>query len=218
MSPEQRSQMPYSYSADIWALGMILFELLTLKRMDFGKLMKDKNYLNSIFEEFKDNFDNQYFEMVKMCLTINPEQRPTASNLLESLTGYKEGKQLPLLSSQISFMKKSKSNSTSNSIQIETPVIIPTVELEDSEDDDEKEEDIQIKINPIEEWTIERVGEWLENDLNFGIYKSNFFENEINGEALLELKETDEFYKYLGIKKLGHIKILQKRIRKLNKN
>eukprot|EP01080_Neovahlkampfia_damariscottae_P005247 gene5247-8858_t len=213
MSPEQRSQMPYTYSADVWSLGMILFELLTLKRMDFGKLMKNRNYLNDIFADVSDNYDSTYFEMVKMCLTINPDQRPTAKTLLEMLTGFSEGK-FPSLTSQISFMKKS------NDSVPEVPMSFVETETIGSQDEKIENENVEILLlnkksfNDVESWSLERVGVWLD-EIGLGTYKKSFFEHEVNGEALLELKETDEIDKYLGVKKLGHIKILQKRIRTL---
>jgi serine/threonine protein kinase len=204
MSPEQRSQLPYSYSADVWALGMILFEMITLQRIDYGKLIQKKNYLDSFFEDLKNDYDPSFFDIVKRCLTINPEQRPTTNGLSEALTGFSEGSKVSLLSSQVSFMKSSKPSP----FMKKEKELIPTVEIE------EKNVDLQ-EENEILTWNVEEVTEWL-STIGMKMYQETFTENEINGEALLELKDTDEFYKYLGIKKLGHIKILQKRIQELN--
>jgi serine/threonine protein kinase len=207
MSPEQRSQLPYSYSADVWALGMILFELITLQRIDYGKLIQKKNYLDSMFEDLKNDYDPSFFDIVKRCLTINPEQRPTTNGLSEALTGFSEGSKVSLLSSQVSFMKTPNTSKPSPFVK-KVDELIPNVELE------ENIEEIQ-EMNEILSWTVEEVSEWL-SKIGMKMYQETFTENEINGEALLELKDTDEFYKYLGIKKLGHIKILQKRIHELN--
>lgn len=66
------------------------------------------------------------------------------------------------------------------------------------------------------QWTVDDVCNWLQ-EMGYAEYKKAFIENEINGEALLEL-ETYEDFKHLQVKKLGHIKLLQKYIRIMNHN
>jgi hypothetical protein len=60
-------------------------------------------------------------------------------------------------------------------------------------------------------WSVERVLKWLD-EIDLGDYKSAFQYNEIHGENLLELHDIHELKSFLGIKKLGHLKTLQKYI------
>lgn len=50
MSPEQRNQKKYDMTVDIWALGVILFELMTLHNFDYNLYLSQKrHYLNTQF-------------------------------------------------------------------------------------------------------------------------------------------------------------------------
>lgn len=42
-------------------------------------------------------------------------------------------------------------------------------------------------LQPIEEWTKEQVGEWLENEMELPQLKNIFFQNGITGKALLRV-------------------------------
>jgi serine/threonine protein kinase len=86
-SPEQRSGLPYDTSVDIWACGMIIFEMITKKRLEYPKYMKEKEiYLGNELNHFKGEFE-KYLQLISDCLTMNPDQRPTASDILSQLKG-----------------------------------------------------------------------------------------------------------------------------------
>ena len=86
MAPEQRNHKPYDNSIDIWAIGIILFELITLSTFNYEEFILKKNhYLHKVFQPFLKNFDMVFFEIIEECLTINPKQRPSAEDLLITL-------------------------------------------------------------------------------------------------------------------------------------
>ena len=88
MSPERLSGEAYSYSADIWAFGLIMIELAA------GTYPYPKP--NSYFEllgAIMDNpppevpstlgFSNEFTEMISLCLDKTPNLRPNARDLLK---------------------------------------------------------------------------------------------------------------------------------------
>jgi len=76
----------------------------------------------------------------------------------------------------------------------------------------QQEEAMEIHKN-VNNWTCSEVVTWLEKH-GLGQYTESFLENEINGEILLHLNATD--INDLGIKKIGHRKIIEIEIKKLN--
>lgn len=86
MSPELCRGDKYNFKSDIWAVGCVLFELLTLKRtFDATNLL---NLCVKIMQGTR-NFDMdtsayspQMIEMVQICLDQDPERRPTAVEIL----------------------------------------------------------------------------------------------------------------------------------------
>ncbi|ORX52126.1 hypothetical protein BCR36DRAFT_396929 [Piromyces finnis] len=72
------------------------------------------------------------------------------------------------------------------------------------------------EIKSIEDWTVEDVGNWLIN-AGYGKYKELFFENDIDGQVLVELNEF-HLKTELNIKSLGERIKLYKLIKGLKSN
>ncbi|ELR23232.1 Dual specificity protein kinase [Acanthamoeba castellanii str. Neff] len=53
-------------------------------------------------------------------------------------------------------------------------------------------------------WTPEQVGQWLESTVGLGQYQKKFVENDITGETLESLGDSDVLKKELGITSFGH--------------
>ncbi|XP_013917019.1 PREDICTED: serine/threonine-protein kinase Nek9 [Thamnophis sirtalis] len=88
MSPELCQGVKYSFKSDIWAVGCVAFELLTLKRT-----FDATNPLNLCVKIVQGNramevdssiYSVDLIQMVHSCLHQDPEKRPTADELLES--------------------------------------------------------------------------------------------------------------------------------------
>ncbi|XP_061467761.1 serine/threonine-protein kinase Nek9 isoform X1 [Rhineura floridana] len=88
MSPELCQGVKYNFKSDIWAVGCVAFELLTLKRT-----FDATNPLNLCVKIVQGNrameVDSNVYcwdliQMVHSCLDQDPEKRPTADELLEN--------------------------------------------------------------------------------------------------------------------------------------
>nr|XP_020649582.1 serine/threonine-protein kinase Nek9 isoform X1 [Pogona vitticeps] len=88
MSPELCQGVKYNFKSDIWAVGCVAFELLTLKRT-----FDATNPLNLCVKIVQGNramevdssvYSQELIQMVHSCLDQDPEKRPTADELLEN--------------------------------------------------------------------------------------------------------------------------------------
>ena len=86
MSPELCNSLPYSYASDIWGLGCVLYELLTLKKPFEGKNVYDL-VLKIVQQEpdytLLERYNPELQNLVKSMLLKTPESRPTIDNILE---------------------------------------------------------------------------------------------------------------------------------------
>ncbi|XP_069592361.1 serine/threonine-protein kinase Nek9 isoform X1 [Ranitomeya imitator] len=87
MSPELCQGVKYSFKSDIWAVGCVLYELLTLTRT-----FDATNPLNLCVKIVQGNWavelDNSVYsqeliDVVRLCLQQDPELRPSADEILE---------------------------------------------------------------------------------------------------------------------------------------
>ena len=78
-----------------------------------------------------------------------------------------------------------------------------------------KGEESAFREKEVHLWTVEDVQQWLQS-VHLSQYASQFAENEINGPILMEISLED--LDYMGVKILGHRKVLLKGIEDLRKN
>ncbi|KAL1515893.1 hypothetical protein AB1Y20_002507 [Prymnesium parvum] len=87
MSPERLAGEAYSYSADIWALGLILLELATGK-YPYPKPDSYFQLLREILQKPAPSlpsgaFSADFHDVITLCLDKNPNLRPSAHDLLK---------------------------------------------------------------------------------------------------------------------------------------
>lgn len=85
MSPERMDGEKYSYSGDIWALGIILIELATGEYpfSTSANYIEMLNYIKTteISSILREEFSEDFVDFLKKCLDKDPEKRSTALEL-----------------------------------------------------------------------------------------------------------------------------------------
>jgi NIMA (never in mitosis gene a)-related kinase len=95
-SPEVWCDRPYDYKADIWSLGCLLYEMLTLKAPFRGNTMKEvyDKVIRGVYDPIPLFYSKLIGNVVKLTLQRNPEKRPTCDELLKIiLEKYKDGRE-----------------------------------------------------------------------------------------------------------------------------
>jgi NIMA (never in mitosis gene a)-related kinase len=83
-SPEIWKDQPYDYKSDIWSIGCIIYELCQLKPPFRGTSIKNlaKCIIKGNYDDISDCYSNDLRKIIKMCLVLNPNNRPTSQQLL----------------------------------------------------------------------------------------------------------------------------------------
>ena len=85
-SPEVWSDSPYDNKSDIWSLGVVTYEMLTLhppfraEKMDalYKKVIKGQ------YPKINNKYSNDICEIVKLLLKVNPNERPSCDQILKN--------------------------------------------------------------------------------------------------------------------------------------
>lgn len=87
MSPEVLMDNPYNPVCDIWSLGCVLFELCTLQPPFQAKthLQLQTRIKKGIIPELPDTYSSQLISIIKECITVDPDIRPSCFDLLQTL-------------------------------------------------------------------------------------------------------------------------------------
>lgn len=88
MSPEVLMDNPYSPKCDIWSLGCVLYELCSLRPPFQAKthLQLQDRIKDGRLQELPDNYSAQLRSIIKDCITVDPELRPSCFDILQSLS------------------------------------------------------------------------------------------------------------------------------------
>ncbi|KAH9582290.1 Protein kinase domain [Trypanosoma melophagium] len=84
VAPEIWRRKPYSKKADLFSLGVLLYELLTLKRPFDGENMQEvmQKTLTGKYEPLPSSISPEMSEIVALLLSGDPRARPSSSKLL----------------------------------------------------------------------------------------------------------------------------------------
>lgn len=84
MAPEFYSNVKKNYKVDVWAIGILLFEIFHRRTPFKEKRMHEVNKIISKRQiPFKDGIDPRIIDFIYLCLQIKPENRPDISVLLK---------------------------------------------------------------------------------------------------------------------------------------
>lgn len=85
-SPEVWSGEKYGNKCDVWSLGCLLYELCTLKvpfkASDFPSLYR--KITKGDYTDIPQKYSDKMKGLIRMCLTVEEEMRPSAAELLEN--------------------------------------------------------------------------------------------------------------------------------------
>ena len=83
-SPEVWNDSPYDNKSDIWSLGCVLYEMITLKPPFRAQDMEGlyKRVIKGQYSRIPDRFSNDLFQIVQFLLQVNPKSRPSCDQIL----------------------------------------------------------------------------------------------------------------------------------------
>lgn len=85
LAPEIWKNETYGYKCDIFSTGCVLYEMTCLRVPFQGNSMQElfKKVSCGIIARIPEEYSNDLYVIIKLCLTINPKIRPTVDELLD---------------------------------------------------------------------------------------------------------------------------------------
>ena len=84
-SPEVWRDQPYDHKSDIWSLGCVIYEAVTLKPPFRAEDMQGlyKKVLKGVFPKIPSIFSNELATIIKMMIQVTPGARPDCEKILD---------------------------------------------------------------------------------------------------------------------------------------
>lgn len=83
LAPELWNNQRYSKKADVWSLGVLLYEILSLKRPFVANNMKGlmSKVLSGEYDPLPENYSQGFRDVVRKILTCDPNERPSVRDI-----------------------------------------------------------------------------------------------------------------------------------------
>ncbi|CAJ0605019.1 unnamed protein product [Cylicocyclus nassatus] len=130
MSPEAIRHYEFSTQSDVWAFGILLFEIITLGGSPYPLIPPEDllNYLeNGRRMERPDNCPEQFYEVMAECWRFEPEKRPDFLTIRQKLAA-----QLEEITEEYNYLKLDSKKDYYNVQYAEKPDIIVIPESEET--------------------------------------------------------------------------------------
>ena len=85
-SPEVWKDLPYDNKSDIWSLGCVLYEMITLHPPFRAKNMEElyKRVLSGDISQLPSQYSTDLYEIVSLLIKVNPDKRPNCNDILNN--------------------------------------------------------------------------------------------------------------------------------------
>jgi len=86
LAPELWSQSPYSKKADVWSLGVILYELMSLKKPFSGNGMREliDRVISGKFDPMPTHYSSSLVQLCASMLSVDPKGRPSIKQIFQN--------------------------------------------------------------------------------------------------------------------------------------
>lgn len=117
LAPEIWKNETYSYKCDVFSLGCVLYEMAALRVPFEANTLPDlyKKITQGIISKIPSSYSDDLYNVIKLCLKVDPRQRPTVEELLNN----------PIVANRIKLLKKDLQNE-----QIELNKLMATIKFE----------------------------------------------------------------------------------------
>lgn len=114
-SPEVWKDMPYDSKSDIWSLGCVFYEVLSLAPPFRAKDMNGlfKKVTNGVFDEPPKMYSNDLVKLITSMIKVNPKDRPSCNQILRTA-------EVQLKMKQFNLIKTDKSTDDKKSSLLQT--------------------------------------------------------------------------------------------------
>ena len=124
-SPEVWEEKPYDSKSDVWSLGCVIYEMITLRPPFQAKSMEElyKKVMRGIYPKINNkNYSEDLSDALKLMIQVEAGARPTCEELLK----------MPMISKRIEFFNENKelesedsNNSLNKKLELFKTIIVP---------------------------------------------------------------------------------------------
>ena len=124
-SPEVWEEKPYDSKSDVWSLGCVIYEMITLRPPFQAKSMEElyKKVMRGIYPKINSkNYSEDLSDALKLMIQVEAGARPTCEELLK----------MPMISKRIEFFNENKelesedsNNSLNKKLELLKTIIVP---------------------------------------------------------------------------------------------